>query len=209
MRSCLIIIFSILGGFVQSQDITITPRYYNFLYRGIDHKFTINSNIKDCSRIEIFPSEGEITKDSCQFSIRIGSTHNSFIWIYIGITDSMGTEWTDSLYYRIKNIPKPIPTIAEKHSGYIDLEIIRKKHSIIPRLQNFDFDTWMKIYNYSIVIIRKGEEYYKKEDIDGNRIYKEVIDVLKKGDVILVYSIKCISTDRIKNTLENITLIIK
>jgi gliding motility-associated protein GldM len=93
--------------------------------------------------------------------------------------------------YRVKKVPDPVATIANMKGGPVNKNLIAAA-TLIPTLENFDFELFFKITGFKMTIVRKGKDPYEKEAV-GNQLSQEMRDqvaALRTGDKIFFEFIK-------------------
>jgi gliding motility-associated protein GldM len=96
-----------------------------------------------------------------------------------------------SFEYRVKKVPDPVATIANMKGGTVNKNLIAAA-TLIPTLENFDFELFFKITGFKMTIVRKGKDPYEKEAA-GNQLtqeMKETVGALRPGDKIYFEFIK-------------------
>ncbi len=96
-----------------------------------------------------------------------------------------------SFEYRVKKVPDPVATIASLKGGPTNKNLIAAG-TLIPQLENFDFELFFKITGFKITIVRKGKDPYEKETT-GNQLTQEMRDQIaatRTGDKVFFEYIK-------------------
>lgn len=96
-----------------------------------------------------------------------------------------------SFEYRVKKVPDPVATIASSKGGPINKNIVAAG-TLIPTLENFDFELFFRITGFKMTIVRKGKDPYEKETT-GNQLTQEMRDMVastRPGDKIFFEYIK-------------------
>jgi len=93
--------------------------------------------------------------------------------------------------YRVKKVPDPVATIASLKGGTTNKNLIAAG-TLIPTLENFDFELFFKITGFKVTIVRKGKDPYEKETT-GNQLTQEMRDQVaatRSGDKVFFEFIK-------------------
>ena len=93
--------------------------------------------------------------------------------------------------YRVKKVPDPVATIANSKGGPINKNLIAAG-TLIPQLENFDFELFFKIIGFKMTIAGKGRDILEF-DSNTNQLSQQMRDQLAKarpGDKIFFEYIK-------------------
>lgn len=93
--------------------------------------------------------------------------------------------------YRVKRVPDPIATLANQKGGTINKSVLMAG-TLIPILENFDFELYFKIVGFKLTITGKGRDLLEFEGT-GNQLTPQMRDALSKvraGDKIFFEYIK-------------------
>jgi gliding motility-associated protein GldM len=96
-----------------------------------------------------------------------------------------------SFEYRVKRVPDPIATLANQKGGLINKNVLMAG-TLIPVLENFDFELYFKIIGFKLTITGKGRDLLEFEG-QGNQLNQQMRDALAKvraGDKIFFEYIK-------------------
>jgi len=84
-----------------------------------------------------------------------------------------------SFEYRVKRVPDPVATIANNKSGTVNKNLLMAG-TLIPTLENFDFELFFKITSFKMTITGKGKDPMEFE-ATGNQLTQQMRDALSKG----------------------------
>jgi gliding motility-associated protein GldM len=93
--------------------------------------------------------------------------------------------------YRVKKVPDPVATIANMKGGSINKNVLAAA-TLIPTLENFDFELFFKITGFKMTIAGKGRDILEFET-QGNQLTQVMRDNLGKtraGDKVFFEYIK-------------------
>ena len=93
--------------------------------------------------------------------------------------------------YRVKRVPDPVATISNSKGGPINKNLLMAG-TLIPQLENFDFELFFKITNFKMSISGKGKDPQDFES-PGNQLTQQMRDALAKsraGDKVFFEYIK-------------------
>lgn len=93
--------------------------------------------------------------------------------------------------YRVKRVPDPVATLANMKGGTINKSVLMAG-TLIPILENFDFELYFKIIGFKMTVTGKGRDLQEFEGT-GNQLTPQMRDALAKvraGDKIFFEYIK-------------------
>jgi hypothetical protein len=96
-----------------------------------------------------------------------------------------------SFEYRVKRVPDPVATLANQKGGAINKNVLMAG-TLIPVLENFDFELYFKITEFKMTITGKGRDLLEFNG-SGNQLSSQMRDALAKvrsGDKIFFEYIK-------------------
>lgn len=169
----------------QNLFIADLPR---ILYKGIPEKFHFSLPDTACSSISFRVTNGKFKQKA--FSIWINP--DSVGLCQIAVINSTGNEIAN---YSFTVMEKPLlkSFIGNKTGGKVTKDLLLKMGGLIARLEdNLDADIPIKTIKYSVLIIRNGETMShtnnKGARFESNTI--ELLQKIKKGDIVIFYSIE-------------------
>jgi len=80
--------------------------------------------------------------------------------------------------YRIKRVPDPVASISNSKGGPINKNMLAAG-TLIPTLENFDFELFFRITNFRITIIQRGKDPQEFEG-QGNQLTQQMRDMVAK-----------------------------
>ena len=83
-----------------------------------------------------------------------------------------------SFDYRVKRVPDPVATISNSKGGPINKNLLAAG-TLIPVLENFDFELFFKIIGYKITVIQTGKDPIELEG-QGNQLTQQMRDAVSK-----------------------------
>ena len=83
-----------------------------------------------------------------------------------------------SFEYRIKRVPDPVAQISNSKGGGINKNLLAAG-TLIPVLENFDFELFFRIINFKITVIQKGKDPIEIEG-QGNQLTQQMRDLVGK-----------------------------
>jgi hypothetical protein len=80
--------------------------------------------------------------------------------------------------YRIKRVPDPVAMISNSKGGPINKNLLAAG-TLIPVLENFDFELFFKIISFKITVIQTGKDPIEIEG-QGNQLTQQMRDAVSK-----------------------------
>ncbi|MFM9051707.1 MAG: GldM family protein, partial [Bacteroidota bacterium] len=96
-----------------------------------------------------------------------------------------------SFPYRIKRVPDPVATMASSKGGVLNKNVILAG-TLIPILENFDFELFFKITEFECTVVSKGRDPEKFKG-SGNQLsggMRDAIGKARSGDKVYFEYIK-------------------
>ncbi len=196
---------------VAKPSYTISAKKMNVFYTGVNNPVSIS--------ISGIPKENLTTSISCGTLKRdpfgddwIVNIPPDFTEAIINISANIDgvKRKLGSKKFRVKRLPDPIATIANKNSGVIDREIMIAAATLSPKMpDDFEFDYPFVISSFTMAIQRGFRVYH----FDSNNFYltDEMTDQIKRanrGQNIVFENIVARDPDGIERTLSPIVLTI-
>ena len=179
----------------QKPNSVVSAEKMNVLYIGVDNPMAISVPGVSSDKVKVNPSGAGIvlkpnpTAGAGHYMATVTTVGKSNISVSAEIGGKvipMG-----SFEYRVKKVPDPVATIASSKGGPINKNIVAAG-TLIPTLENFDFELFFRITGFKMTIVRKGKDPYEKETT-GNQLTQEMRDMVastRPGDKIFFEYIK-------------------
>ena len=192
MKAILTIIGILFFSASLSQKIAISPLKTNLLYENIDNPIQIAVENESCDSLIIETNNGEISGDSCEYSIRPNKTGEAVIYIKKKVNND--TILLGKRNFRVKRIPLPIPIIQGKSSGIVNKEFFNWQYEISTKYEYIFLHINIKVEKYSVMIFRNNSPVFK-EDVKGALFSKAMqieFQKLEAGDEVVFYNVECL-----------------
>jgi hypothetical protein len=192
-----------------SQIVGVAVDKMNVFYKGVNNPITISVENHSCKDIVVKTSNGVVTgcNGKYNFMPKDSAGRSSETELYVGIKSGATVKWIDTLTYRVKKIPDPVARIANVSGGCISKALLSAAVSIIPTLQNFDFDLNFVIISFTMTMNIKGDLIEK--NAIGNKLTADMITMINAaatGTKIYFENIKAVGPDGSTRTLNSINL---
>ncbi len=218
-RNTLIKIFqtsllTILTIQLYSQTAAVMPDQMNVFYKGCFNPITVVLENCSCKDIVVKTSVGEISGKGCHYNIWGFDSASHIDKVYVGILKNDVVYWIDSLYFRLKIVPDPIPYLYGLNyglkGGMIDKELLCDADGILPKIDGFE--TSFMITSYSVEISRKDSVMFKS-DIIGGRFTPLLIEFImgycSSNDDVKFYNIMARGKDGLHRKLNEMRFKLK
>jgi hypothetical protein len=109
-----------------------------------------------------------------------------------------------STKFRIKRVPDPVATFADKQSGQIGSATARSVPRLEAELKNFDFDLKFRVTSFNLFVTKPRQDplFYKASDGNFVGSIKQNISTLNPGDIVTFQNIVVAGEDGTTRTLE-------
>ncbi len=179
----------------QKPSSVVAAEKMNVLYIGVDNPMAISVPGVSSDKVKVSPSGAGLalrpnpTAGQGHYMATVTSVGTATIGVSAeigGKVISMG-----SFPYRVKKVPDPVATIASLKGGPVNKNLIAAG-TLIPTLENFDFELFFKIIGFRMTIVGKGKDPLEFETT-SNQLSQQMRDQLAKarpGDKIFFEYIK-------------------
>ncbi len=174
------------GDFVvQPPSATVSPTKMNVVYIGLDNPMSISSPGVPTDKLRASATGGTLTPTGGGTYNLIPSAGAREVVISVSAVDGGSSRNMGSQTFRVRPIPPPTPYIAGKREGRISREELALAGSIIPRLENFEFDYNYQIASFTMLANIGGD--VKRFVGNGNRFTPEMVSAINsaaRGQVV-------------------------
>ena len=128
------------------QTVSVELEKMNVFYVGAENPIKVVIANYDCDKIIVKSSKGTVKKiNNCRYIYKIDSCSTFQVELYVGVRENNSITWFDTLNYRIKKAPTPIPYLAGHSGGKIKSRDLIGSSSIQAKLENFDYDAYATV----------------------------------------------------------------
>jgi len=197
---------------VAKPSYAISAKKMNVFYIGTDNPVSISVSGIPKNRLTLSISAGTLKRDPSSddwivnISAGFSETIISITANINGIQKKMGSK-----RFRVKKLPDPIATIANKNSGVLRREIMIAAATLIPKMPNdFEFEHSFKIVSFTLTI-QKGfrvYHYYSENSYLTDEMIEQINRTIK-GQNIVFENIIATDPDGIDRLLSSIILAIR
>ncbi len=167
----------------QKPNSVVSADKMNVLYIGVDNPVSISvpgvSNDKVKSSIE--GAGGTLKPNPAAGGGHYTVTVNTVGKATIKVAAEIGGKVMPmgSFEYRVKRVPDPVATIANSKGGPVNKSLLTAG-TLIPKLENFDFELFFKITSFRMILIGKGRDPIELESA-SNQLSGPMRDALGKA----------------------------
>ena len=179
----------------QKPNSVVAAEKMNVLYIGVDNPMAISvpGVANDKVKSTISGAGGALKPNSVAGGGHYIATVSTVGEAKINVSAEIGGKVISmgEFKYRVKRVPDPIATISNSKGGTINKSLLAAG-TLIPQLENFDFELFFKITGFRVSIIAKGKDLIEYES-QGNQLSQPMRDAIAKlraGDKVIVEYIK-------------------
>lgn len=179
----------------QKPSSVVAAEKMNVLYIGVDNPMAIS--VPGVSNNAVFPSisgaGGNLKPNAAAGGGHFIATVTTVGEAKINVTAEIGGKKMPmgEFKYRVKRVPDPVATISNSKGGPINKSLLAAG-TLIPQLENFDFELFFKITAFRMSIFAKGKDLIEYETT-GNQLsqpMRDAIGKLRAGDKVFIEYIK-------------------
>jgi len=179
----------------DSPCLVVSATKMNVLYRGVKNPVSIQiPGMPDY--IEVIPSvsNGTITPSREGNGIYLVEViGGSAATVNVNVNIDGEIRLIGQYMFRVKDVPRAIATIAGKEGGLISASRLAAAPTVIPKIENFDFELFFKVTKFDLVY-QVGADLIAK-NVVGSKIPPDAIAQikrLKKGARVYIENVKAI-----------------
>jgi gliding motility-associated protein GldM len=179
----------------QKPNSVVAAEQMNVLYIGVDNPMAISvpgvSN--DKVRANISGAGGSFRPNPAKGGGHYMATVTTVGKAVISVSAEIGGKVMPmgTFEYRVKRVPDPVAEISNSRGGGIQKSLLAAG-TLIPKLDNFDFNLFFKIISFKMTIIPRGKDLLEYE-ATGNQLSQQMRDAIAKlrtGDKVYIEYIK-------------------
>ncbi len=166
----------------QKPNSVVAAEKMNVLYIGVDNPMAISVPGVSNDKVKVSLEGGGGTLKS-NTTATGGAGHYFANVTTVGkatfkVSAKIGDKETPmgSFEYRVKRVPDPVASISNSKGGPINKNLLAAG-TLIPQLENFDFELFFKITAFRITIIQRGKDPQEFEG-QGNQLTQQMRDMV-------------------------------
>lgn len=193
-KAFLMLLYLINVGVVVAQTETphgfLMPVKMNVFYIGVDNPVQLQACGAALSDLEVEAQGGALTKQSeGMYTVKVEATGRCKLSVYVKQGDKR--KLVQEQEFRCKQLPSPYAALGGMlRNGKATAEKIIGLKSVVPMLENFDFEANFMVKSFTMLVISNGKT--QKAETKGNIYSKEMKTMLenaKSGDLVVVKDI--------------------
>jgi gliding motility-associated protein GldM len=175
---------------VGERSVTISAAKMNVFYIGVDNPVEVSAAGVPSAQIKVSMTGGDISRNGDgTFTVKPTGAPGSKAIVTVSAPGLNGSK-----EFKIKRIPDPVPLLGGKErGGKIGNGTFKGYSSLIPMLENFDFDARCNLGGFTLVRVPKRLDA-EFEPNRGARIEGKAASLQSKavpGDRYIIQDIKC------------------
>ena len=194
----------------------ISPTKMNVFYIGVDNPVSISVPGVPNEKVKVSVTGGGVSLNKVQggsgeqWIAKATTQGEAIVTInadFEGKSMTMGSQ-----KFRVKQVPNPVATIADKKSGPMSKATVLAQGALIPKMENFDFELFFKITKFKMTLARKGKPDPIEIETTGNAMtgaMKEAISAARAGDKIYFEYIDAVGPDGKTRRLDPLNVILQ
>lgn len=194
---------------VAKPSVTVSADAMNVFYIGVDNPVSISAPGIPMENLKPSISAGTLTpKGGGKYIVKVNKD-SKLVKINVSADVSGSTKPMGSQEFRVKTVPDPIPYISKKKGGNITKQELLAGGAIIPQMENFDFNLFFVVTEFSLSTLVSGDLIEKRGT--GNKFTDEmrkIISNTRKGQKVYIENIKARGPDGTLRSLSSINLTI-
>jgi gliding motility-associated protein GldM len=204
--------------YVGEAQASISLDKMNVFYIGVPNPITFSASGVPAGNIKYTSENCTLTPTPAagvnKYEVNV-TTPGAKAKITLSATLSDGTTKSFGTYeYRVKRIPDPYPSIANKRGGSIAVNELKAQQAIFAKLDNFDFDAKFVVTSYTVTYLpRRGDAMEAQSNSqyltgpNANGPVNDILSKLKVGDKIFFENIKAVGPDKQTRSIGSIAFI--
>ena len=189
---------------VARPSAVVSPDKMNVFYMGVPNPVSVSAPGIAKEKLRVNITGGTLTGSNGNYIVRVSGGSEATVSVSAEIEPGKSRVLGTSKF-RIKKVPDPIATFANKASGQISSATARSTNLLEAELKNFDFDLKFKVIKFNLFINRPRQDplFYQSNDGNFSGSIKQNIANLNPGDIINFQSIVVAGEDGTTRTLES------
>ncbi len=190
---------------VAEPNVVVSPLKMNVFYIGVDNPVSIS--VPGIASDNIVPSisNGTIIKSGKDYIVRPKKAGACSIVVSANRDNGCKVK-LQTLEFRVKTVPDPIPGVMGKTGGKINKNVLLAASGVVASMDNFDFDMQFKVTGFSIFAVING--YVSECATKGHKFsneQKSLIKSLRRGQRLVIEDITAVGPDGIIRKLPSLT----
>jgi len=190
---------------VAEPNVVVSPLKMNVFYLGVDNPVSISVPGIAADHIEPSITNGSIIKRDKNYIVR--PKRPGTCTVTVSARREKGSKVRlQTLKFRVKRVPNPIPMIMGKAGGKIKKSFLLASGGVSAVMDNFDFDMNFMVTGFSVFTVFNG--YVSESSTKGykfSKVQRDLMKKLKRGQRVIFENITAVGPDGSTRKLPSIT----
>ncbi len=188
---------------VAKPSAVVSPDKMNVFYKGVANPVSVSAPGIAKEKLKVSISTGSISGSNGNYNVKVSGGTEAIVTVSAEIEKGK-SQVLGATKFRIKEVPDPIATFANKASGQISSATARGTNSLEAELKNFDFDLKFRVVSFNLFITRPRQDplFYQSKEGNFSGAIKQNMSSLNPGDMLSFQSIVVAGEDGTTRTLE-------
>ncbi len=188
---------------VARPSAVVSPDKMNVFYKGVSNPVSVSAPGIAKEKLKVSISTGSISGSNGNYTVKVSGGTETTVTVSAEIEPGK-SQVLGATKFRIKEVPDPIATFANKGSGQLASATARSTNGLEAELRNFDFDLKFRVTKFNLFITRPRQDplFYQSNDGNFSGAIKQNISSLNPGDILNFQNIVVAGEDGTTRTLE-------
>lgn len=188
---------------VAKPSAVVSPDKMNVFYKGVSNPVSVSAPGIAKEKLKVSISNGSISGSNGNYTVKVSGGSEATVTVSAEVEKGK-SQVLGATKFRIKEVPDPIATFAEKGSGQISSATARATSRLEAELKNFDFDLKFRVVKFNLFVTRPRQDplFYKSDEGTFSGQIKQTISTLNPGDMLSFQSIVVAGEDGTTRTLD-------
>ncbi|MBC7654277.1 MAG: gliding motility protein GldM [Oligoflexus sp.] len=190
---------------VARPSAVVSPDKMNVFYMGVANPVSVSAPGIAKEKLKVSVSGGSITGANGNYVVRVTGGSEATVTVSAEIEKGK-TQVLGATKFRVKKVPDPIATFANKVSGRVALSTIKSTNRLEAELKDFDFDLKFTVTKFTVVFGKYRQDPIIMQSSDGSFTsdIKRIMGSLAAGDILTFQNIEAYGEDKTTRKLENV-----
>jgi gliding motility-associated protein GldM len=190
---------------VARPSAVVSPDKMNVFYMGVANPVSVSAPGIAKEKLKVSVSGGSITGANGNYVVRVTGGSEATVTVSAEIEKGK-TQVLGATKFRVKKVPDPIATFANKVSGRVALSTIKSTNRLEAELKDFDFDLKFTVTKFTVVFSKYRQDPIIMQSSDGSFTsdIKRIMGSLAAGDILTFQNIEAYGEDKTTRKLENV-----
>jgi gliding motility-associated protein GldM len=190
---------------VARPSAVVSPDKMNVFYMGVANPVSVSAPGIAKEKLKVSVSGGSISGANGNYVVRVTGGSEATVTVSAEIEKGK-TQVLGATKFRVKKVPDPIATFANKVSGRVALSTMKATNRLEAELKDFDFDLKFTVTKFTVVFSKYRQDPIIMQSSDGSFTgdIKRIMGSLAAGDIVTFQNIEAHGEDNTTRKLENV-----